>query len=220
ASAPSEYPIAYAYERYFFPSGAQTVRMAFGGTDIARTAIDGPYRVHARLSLGGLPYMSLRPISDGGMPLVEWNYSTKAYAASQFETPVRPTYFTGSFSDSAVDLDADGLADFLEIRADVHVTLNGRYNLNGVLTSGDGTDAVRFIASSYRDMNLTAADTSVVLRFRGDLIRQAAVDGPWNFSLTLWYGFPYARATEGPMPIGSTMPPQPFYYPETLCGKT
>ena len=217
---PTRYPIAYAYERYFFPVGAQTVRMAFVGTDIVRSGIDGPYHVNARLSLGGFPYMSMRPIYDGGTPTVYWNYTTKAYSVSQFEPPVRPAYFTGGTSDSAVDFNANGLADFLEIRADVHVNLAGRYTLNGYLSSGDRTDAVRFIASSYRTLNLTAADTSVVLRFRGDQIHQAAVDGPWNFTLTLWYGFPYAIASGAPSPIARMEPPQRIYYPETVCGKT
>lgn len=220
SSGLSSYPIAYVYERYFFPAGAQTVRMAFVGTDVARSGVDGPYHVHARLSLGGMPYLTMRPIADGGTPIVEWNYTTKAYSASQFEQPVRPAYFTGGFSDSAVDLNADGLADFLEIRADVHVNLAGRYNLNGYLSKGDRTDVVRFIASSYRDLNLTATDTSVVLRFRGDQIHQAGVDGPWNFILTLWYGFPYPRTSGAPVPIASVMPPQPVYYPEMLCGQT
>src|SRR3989475_10922913 len=31
---PNLYSIAYVYERYFFPDGTQTVRMAFSGTDI------------------------------------------------------------------------------------------------------------------------------------------------------------------------------------------
>src|SRR2546430_13223624 len=99
---PNAYPIAYVYERYFFPDGTQTVRMAFSGTDIARSGVDGPYRVHARLSIGGIPYMTMRPIADWGGPVVEWNYTTKAYTASQFEQPVRPGTFTGEHTGSAV----------------------------------------------------------------------------------------------------------------------
>jgi len=195
--------------------------MAFAGTDIARSGIDGPYRVHARLSIGGLPYMTLRPIGDWGGPVVEWNYTTKAYAASQFEQPVRPATFTGGHADSAVDLDADGLADFLEFRADVHVNLAGHYSLSGYLSKGAGTDVVRFIASAYRDFDLATTDTSVVLRFRGDQILQAGVDGPWDFSLALYYApLAYARGNVTPGPIGTILPPQPAYYPETLCGTT
>jgi len=221
APTPSAYPIAYAYERYFFTEGAQTVRMAFPGTDIARSGVDGPYRVHARLSIGGLPYMTMRPIADWGGPIVEWNYTTKAYTASQFEQPVRPATFTGEHTDAAVDLDADGLADFLELRAGVHVNLAGHYTMNGYLTKGGGTDVVRFIASAYRDFDLATTDTSVVLRFRGDLIRQAGVDGPWDFTLTLYYGpLAHAGGNVTPGPIGTILPPQPAYYPETLCGTT
>src|SRR2546426_11154941 len=55
---PYTYPIAYVYERYFFTDGTQTVRMAFVGTDIARSGIDGPYRVQAPLSIGGWPALN------------------------------------------------------------------------------------------------------------------------------------------------------------------
>src|SRR5207249_7720810 len=47
-------PIAWAYERYFFAAGEQTVRMAFAGPDLARDGIEGPFRVHACLSRGAL----------------------------------------------------------------------------------------------------------------------------------------------------------------------
>ncbi len=218
---PYTYPIAYVYERYFFTDGTQTVRMAFPGTDIARSGVDGPYQVHARLSIGGLPYMTMRPIADWGGAVVGWNYTTKAYTASQFEQPVRPAYFTGGHTDSAMDLDADGLADFLGLRADVHVNLAGHYSLSGYLSKSDGIDVARFIASAYRDFNLATTDTSVILRFRGDQIRQAGVDGPWNFSLSLFYSpFAYSGGNVTPDPVGTILPPQPAYYPETLCGTT
>src|SRR5213593_715751 len=218
---PYAYPIAYVYERYFFTDGTQTVRMAFVGTDIARSGVDGPYHVHARLSIGGLPYMTMRPIADWGGPVVEWNYTTKAYAASQFEQPVRPATFTGEHTDSAVDLDADALADLLELRAGVHVNLAGHYSLNGYLSKSAGTNVVRFITYAYRDFDLATTDTIVVLRFRGDLIRQAGVDGPWDFSLTLYYSpLTYAGGNVTPVPIGTILPPQPAYYPEMLCETT
>ncbi len=67
----ASYSIAYVYERYFFPAGDQTVRMAFSGTDIARAGVDGPYSVHARLSLGGFPYLTARPIPDPNYVFIE-----------------------------------------------------------------------------------------------------------------------------------------------------
>jgi hypothetical protein len=217
----ASYSIAYVYERYFFPAGAQTVRMAFSGTDIARAGVDGPYLVHARLSLGGVPYLTMRPVPDPNYVFIEWNYTTRTYRASDFDPPIRPAYFTGGHSDAAVDLNGDGLADFLELRADVHVNLAGSYSLNGYLSKG-GTDVVRVIAYAYRQFNLTTSDSGVVLRFRGDQIRQSAVDGPWNFSLTLYGPIDVlnGNATPRPMPAINPLPPQPVYYPETLCGTT
>jgi len=216
----STYSIAYVYERYFFAAGTQTVRMAFSGTDIARSGVNGPYTVGARLSLGGLPYMQERPLPDPNYAVVGWNYTTKAYSASEFEQPFRPAFFTGGHSDSAVDVDADGLADYLEIRADVVVNRAGHYTLSGYLSQGLGTDAVRFIASASRDLDLATTDATLFLRFRGDQIRQANVDGPWDFSLTLFGGMPYMRGNVTPGGAPVIMPSQPAYYPETLCGTT
>src|SRR2546429_4808619 len=159
-------PIAWTNERYFFPAGSQTVRMSFDGTEIARAAVDGPYAVHARLSLGDVPYMGIRvpePTRSDGF--VEWNYTTRAYSVGDFEPPVRTAFFTGGHSDSAVDVDTDGLADFLELTADVHVNTAGRYTLYGTLSKGSGSDAIRSIAYAYRDLNLTMDDTKGVLPF-------------------------------------------------------
>src|SRR5439155_1192064 len=85
-----------------------------------------------------------------------------------------------------------------------------------------GTDIARGGADGpYRVLNLATTDTSVVLRFRGDQIRQAGVDGPWDFSLTLYYApLAYAGGNMTPGPIGTILPPLPTYYPETLCGTT
>lgn len=213
-------PIAWVYERYFFTAGRQTVRMAFSGTDIARAGVDGPFAVHARLSLGGFPYPGIRapePIPGG---FIEWNYTTQPYAASDFEAPFRPATFIGPHADRAVDVDADGLADFLELTAEVHVNSSGHYTLYGSLAEQAGPNGYRTVAYAYRDFELKADDRQVFLRFRGDSIRQAGVDGPWNFSLTL-YGpsqYPYMDATLPP--AGDGMRPGFVTYPEMLCGST
>ena len=215
-------PIAWIYERYFFEEGPQTVRMAFAGTDIERSEVDGPYLVHARLSLGGLPYMGAirapEPIPTSSM--VEWNYTTHSYSADQFEPPLRPAFFTGPHADSAVDVDSDGLADFLVLTAEVHVNTAGHYNLWGSLTKGSGTDVVRLLAYTSRDFNLSTDDTSVFLRFRGDQIRQAAVDGPWDFTLTLFGPFEMPPYVEIGQPADRLVGPMPEGYAETLCGST
>jgi len=76
------------------------------------------------------------------------------------------------------------------------------------------------VAYAYRTVALKASDTSVSLRFRGDQIRSAGVDGPWNFSLTLYGPIDYRLYPAAPDPVGSVLRPQPVGYPETLCGST
>jgi hypothetical protein len=212
------FPIAWVYERYFFPSGGQTVRMAFAGSDIARAGVDGPYAVHARLSLGGFPYPGLErpePIPD---ELIEWNYTTGAHSASSFDPPIRPAYFTGPHTDAAVDVDSDGLADLLQMSADVHVNTAGNYSLYGTLSDGEGSDVVRMIAYGSRMIHLEVGETQTSLPFRGDQIRAAGVDGPWHFALTL-------SPSDYP-DLGGTAPPANgvawpgIFYPEMLCGST
>ena len=103
----------------------------------------------------------------------------------------------------------------------MHVNRACSYSLNGYLSKGSGTDVVRVIAYAYRQFNLTTSDVGVVLRFRGDQIRQSAVDGPWDFSLTLYGPVDglYGNGTPRPMPAINPLP-QPLYYPEILCGST
>ncbi|MFA5896116.1 MAG: hypothetical protein WC985_04350 [Thermoplasmata archaeon] len=240
--ASTTWPIAWAYESYFFESGAQIVRVAFNGTEIDRAGVNGPYTVELTMSLGGSPIvyggiassepgsMAVRPTDEG----ITWTYVTKAYAFTDFDVPVRPAYFTGGHSDLGVDVDSDGLYDFLEIRADVHVNVAGTYYLNGVLYKSQGNVDMPSLSLgyAYRDVSLSPGDTSVDLRFRGDTIRAAGVDGPYDFSLTL-YGPslpPYmGNGTVLPYPSDpvalTPVPPEPslmplYYYPETLCGST
>ncbi|HKZ89746.1 MAG TPA: hypothetical protein VJ300_05760 [Thermoplasmata archaeon] len=216
------YPIAYVYERYFFEAGAQSIRLAFPGTDLFRAGIDGPYRVDASLSLtGGIVYDMIGIWPGPIPPTVTWTGTTQAYRASDFEEPVRPVAFTGGYSDSPVHVDDDGLYDLLELRADVKVSVPGTYSLNGVLMErppATGEYGYRSIAYAYRDVRLDSHDTSVLLRFRGDQIRMAGIDGPWDFSLTLYGSGPIIYGDGNVTPGLSTGPVAA--YPESLCGTT
>lgn len=214
----TSYPIAWTYERYFFPAGPQTVRMAFAGADIARAGVDGPYAVRARLSLGGFPYPPLldRPVPVQEDGFLEWNHTTAAYSASAFDPPFRPAYFTGPHTDAAVDVDSDGLADVLELTADVRVNRAGNYSLYGTLLDKDEADVVRLIAYGSRTFHLQEGDAQASLRFRGDQIRAAGVDGPWDFVLTLYpFDYPHLDSTARPADGRPGL-----FYPEMLCGST
>lgn len=220
--APATWPIAYAYERYFFEAGTQTVRIAFAGTDIFRAGVDGPYDVQMHLSIsGGIVYADGSILPGPMPPAVEWKGVTGDYRASDFEEPVRPAYFTGGHTDVGVHVDGDGLYDFLEIRADVHVNVAGVYNLYAALTSQVYTaDAWRVaIGYGYRDTFLDLGGATVPVRIRGDQIRAAGIDGPWDFMLTLSGGYSYREGDVGVN--GTVVDGRPIaYYPETLCGST
>lgn len=213
-------PIAYVYERYFFDAGDQTVRLAFTGTEIFRAGADGPYDVGATFSLnGGIVYYDVGILPpEHESPYILWNYTTRAYRAVDFEEPVRPAYFTGGHSDRGVHVDGDGLYDLFELTADVRVNTPGTYGLSGVLSIQKGSDAyaVMTIAYTSREVRLDTRDTSVSLRFRGDQIRMAGVDGPWDFALTLYPYGPYEYGRNGTV----TMSHPIAVYPEVLCGQT
>src|SRR4030067_3826749 len=81
------------------------------------------------------------------------------------------------------------------------------------------------VAYGYRDPPLEAGETNVALRFRGDQIRAAGVDGPWAFSLVLtgpniypWDGgnMTPQPALPGPAPHAGLLRPA---YPGVLCGE-
>lgn len=217
------WPVAYLYERYFFDSGPQSVRLAFAGTDIFRAGVDGPFRVEATMALGGGVVYYDTGILPGPMPpYVSWSYVTGPYRAADFEEPFRPVAFTGGYADDAVYVDDDGLYDLFEIRAEVRVTTPGAYTLNGALMERTDTTneyGYRSVAYAYRDVRLDTRDTNVTLRFRGDAIRAAAIDGPWDFQITL-YGGPIVY---GDGSMNRTMEPSSHpvaLYPEMLCGTT
>ncbi|OGS63531.1 MAG: hypothetical protein A3K59_06275 [Euryarchaeota archaeon RBG_19FT_COMBO_69_17] len=218
-----EYVLASAYERYFFPAGAQTVRFAFLGTDIHRSGVDGPYLVRAVLYNGDVPrFLDPGLIMPEPYPWpsgVTWNATTQAYRATDFEELVRPVRFTGTYADVPVHVDDDGLYDLLEIRADVVVTTPGLFSVNGDLHTAptDPNQGWWSVAWAYDDVRLDTRDTSVVLRFRGDQIRMGGQDGPWGFSLTI-YGMNDWYNGTGVVDPGLSYPYP--YYPETLCGRT
>lgn len=233
AGPAAQYPIAWAYERYFFTSGTQTVRFAFNGTEINRASVDGPYSVELTMYPGDYPIMYARPVGGSvATPVpattdqITWPYTTRAYAASDFNAPVRPAYFAGPHMEAGVDVNGDGLYDLLSITADVHVAVGGNYSVSGNLwwSSGPGYGPVVSLGYAYATVGLVPGDTSVTLAFRGDTIRAANVDGPYNFSLVMYGPTPPPYFGNGTAVLSPSYPPTvamwPAYYPDNLCGTT
>src|SRR5439155_334469 len=195
-------PIAWAYERYFFAAGEQTVRMAFAGTDLARAGIEGPFRVHASLSLGPLPLpyagvdgpwnstvtlfgleppvLGTFPPESGALRPISFYYpetlcgTTGVYRATAFDDMVEFLRYTGRFEETTPDRDADGKFDALVVRAEVEVFVGAGFDLSGILRPVGGSAQV---ARATGPIWLRDGTQWVDFTFLGPEIRTSGMDG-------------------------------------------
>ena len=93
-------------------------------------------------------------------------------------SPFNPLGFTNNYSDRGVDIDEDGLYDFLVIDVGVDVGEIGRYYLTGELKDKYGS-TISFFNYSY---NLVEGEQIIQLRFDGGIIHSHKVDGPFYLS--------------------------------------
>lgn len=144
-------------------SGTYDVTLQLSGEQIYRSAQDGPYD------------LVLEAIAAGGSTSA--TFATPAYDHTAFgEIDARLTGAT----EAAVDADADGDLDFIEVTLDLDVRLAGDFRLQGAL--GKGGQSVADAASS---LHLAAGAPQVVLRFEGASIRRSGLDGPYDGSVNL-----------------------------------
>ncbi|MEK6851038.1 MAG: hypothetical protein AABY30_00715, partial [Candidatus Thermoplasmatota archaeon] len=167
------YPISWASVREFFEAGDPTVALAFNGTDIGFAGVDGPYEVQAYVSADGgwIGY------ADGARPGIvppmpegwTWEYTTGAYEASDFEEPRFAIRFIGTHADEGLDLDGDGLFDYLVATAEAEVNLAGTYSFDGSLTVPfDGSPYRDFwVTSTYGTIDLAEGRQALEFRFNG-----------------------------------------------------
>lgn len=88
----------------------------------------------------------------------------------------------GSYIDSAVDNNGNGLFDNLNIAFDVEVATSGRYGLVGLLNDSSG----KRIELVNKRFELQAGINRVELAFDGLEINRHGVNGPYNFSIGLF----------------------------------
>jgi len=228
------YPISWASVREFLEAGDHTIALAFKGTDIGLAGVDGPYRVQAYVSAdGGGPWVRggpepgidpeiLPPVPEGWT----WEYTTSAYAAADFEEPRFAIRFTGVHADEGLDLDGDGLFDYLIATADADVSLAGTYWFDGSLTvpSDDGGPYRDYwVTSTYGTVDLAEGTQALEFRFNGGDIWASGHEGAFDFRLSVYYGggivygYPDGMIREGPMPEDGG---EFDVYGDTLCGRT
>lgn len=82
--------------------------------------------------------------------------------------------FDGSFADYGLDIDGNGLFDYLAIEIGIDVTSAGDYNIYGTIEVDNGV--LWATNSTYLD----SGSQSVTLRFDGKTIRRYRANGPYN----------------------------------------
>lgn len=221
--------ISWTSVREFLEPGEHTIALAFRGTDLGFAGVDGPYVVQAQVYADG----DWNDIGARGAPVPgpsgdgwTWEYETQAYDADAFEDPRWAIRFTGRHEDLGLDLDGDGLFEYLALRAEVDVTLAGTYLFDGYLSSTEGTrpDSWGFATGTYGTVDLEAGVQTIEARFNGGDLWASGVSGAFDFSYNVYYagdwwgggireGEPYPP---GPDPNGGEFD----VYGDSLCGRT
>lgn len=150
--------------------GTHSVELRFHGPTIFNYGEDGPYDIE--LTLRDESYNEL----DSNLHI------TKSYQYTQFDQP--PVQFSQPHDDYGIDTDipSNDLYDFLVVNVHIYITLQGTYEVVGVLLNcydnyiGDATN------TTYLDLG----SQIVKLTFDGTLIYTNDVDGPYNVLLSTY----------------------------------
>lgn len=158
--------IAWANNQGSLSAGSRTVNLDFDGQTIYKHGAAGPYSV-SRVELRIGDEETVVDAADNVL-------TTAAYSRDSFARPA--VVFTGSYSDSGVDSDSDGLYNTLRVTVGLDVTTTGTYTFFGWLRdASDGS-----IAGASTSGSLSAGSQQVNLDFDGRLVRQSRKNGPYR----------------------------------------
>lgn len=221
------YPISWATVREFLEAGEYEIALAFKGTDLGFADVDGPYLVQAQVYADGQwgdPYMRGSPLPGPAGGGWSWEYTTGAYDADAFEEPRWAIRFTGTASDYGLDLDGDGLFDYLVLEADVQANLAGPYWYDASLWSKEASrpDFWGWGAWTSGQVELAEGLQTIQARFNGGEIWSSGLSGAFDFTFNVYYGGGWFG---GGIREGEPYPPGPFesefdLYGDNLCGAT
>jgi hypothetical protein len=221
------YGISWASARQFLEPGDHDISLAFKGTEIGYAAVDGPYTVQAQVYRDG-EWDSRIMGGQFGAPMPgpsgwDWTYVTKAYRADDFEEPTFAIRFTGEASDRGLDLDDDGLFDYLVVEAQADVALAGTYSIGGALMIQEGEWMVTWVAGAWGSVDLAEGRQTVEVRFNGGDVWASGASGAFDFNVNAYYGGDMGWGNITPIREGEPYPPQTDafdIYGDYLCGKT
>jgi hypothetical protein len=101
---------------------------------------------------------------------------------------------TGEYNDSILDINGDGLFEYLNIDVGVSIIYPGEYSLHGFLYDRDGREVVW----SADHKNLTYGNHTMQLAFDGKTIQRKLLHGPYRLGNL---SFTWGSATMGLIPI-------------------
>ncbi|HII98680.1 MAG TPA: PQQ-binding-like beta-propeller repeat protein [Methanoregula sp.] len=144
--------------------GTSRISLQFDGNAIGQSHKNGPYNVTA-LALYD---------NDEEIQFIPFAATTSAYNFRNFIAA--PVTLKGTFRDSLVDTNADGLYEYLVVEADVTADTAGTYIITGVLSDQDGGT----VATAANMTTLGIGDQTASLYFAGGDIYRHGVSGPYT----------------------------------------
>jgi hypothetical protein len=144
--------------------GDGIMTLEFNGQLIYKNRVDGPYMLKL-----------LKLYKDGTLiDLAGYAYTTKMYSYTDFEPP--PVFLTGNYSDNGVDVNADGVFDYLDIMVEVFVQTPATHAINGRIMDKLGREIAWASATQYINAN---TPTQILLRYDAQAIYTNGVNGPY-----------------------------------------
>ncbi len=207
SSGSMDYPISFAYVRVFLDLTDDTIKIAFDGKDINWAGVDGPYKVQVYVFMDDdyfLHTSDSRPVPsdiwDGDLtPPTPWEHITAPYKYTDFEEPTWAIRFTGTNSDQGIDVDGNGLYEYLRVTSEVDVRLAGNYSISATIMwrweePPDPTDILWPYPFVYFSdiVDLELGVQTIDFDLPGGQIRESGVDGPYDIYLFASYiGYHY-----------------------------
>jgi hypothetical protein len=163
-ATPSGKSIAVSRVTPTLSAGSQVVNLVFDGRSVFQRSENGPYTLRSlRVESGTTRY-----------DYVASAYATAAYAYQSFQH-TGTTFLRDGYAVQGLDVDQDGLLDYLRVTLRVGSNQPGTYRLSATLQDGKSSA----IDVQARDVILASGTTSLAVDFPGGEIRKHGVNGPY-----------------------------------------
>ncbi|MBR9705280.1 hypothetical protein GOV12_07745 [Candidatus Pacearchaeota archaeon] len=161
----NEYYLKYLEKEYYLEEGKNKVELKFSGLEAFLEGVDESlflYELHLNLD------------NNGGNELGFWKnvYTTQEFNLEEFEKP--GAEIIEIISDYGIDLDNDGLYDYLTVEVKLNVTKSGNYYLDAEIEIEDN-DEIETSLSKYYNEGIHI----VKLSFAGSEIYHISKNGPY-----------------------------------------